>query len=184
MPLGITHKRTGINSIVDFLVVERLSRNVDGLEPFQLLRLFTFAHIYCQLIVKDSLLYVSWLIEIILLVYAESSSNILTKRKRALLSVHHFVGALCIFTPFHPIHYIERITLQHGLYHGLLFFVIIDELTLIFWTDIEETIKSSHSFLFVVDITFGYLTNSHNYLLYGHHTRGCLLRMNILLASE
>ena len=47
--------------------------------------------------------------------------------------------------------------------------------------DIEKTIKSSHSLLVVVDITFGYLTNSHIYLLYGHHTRGCLLRISIRL---
>ena len=64
MTLGITHKRTGINGIMNLLVVERFTCNVDGLEPFQFLRFFSFTYINCQLIVEDSPSYVCRLIRI------------------------------------------------------------------------------------------------------------------------
>ena len=64
MTLGITHERAGINGIMNLLVVERFTCNVDGLEPFQFLRFFSFTYINCQLIVEDSPSYVCRLIRI------------------------------------------------------------------------------------------------------------------------
>ena len=51
MQLGITHKGACIYSITYLLLVERLACNIDCLEPLQLLRLFSLAHIYRQLVI-------------------------------------------------------------------------------------------------------------------------------------
>ena len=77
MSLRITHTRSRIYGIIDFLVVERLACYIDCLEPFQFLRFLTFTDLNRQLIVEDFLLYISWLIEVNLLTYAEFSCHIL-----------------------------------------------------------------------------------------------------------
>ena len=109
MLFGIAHERPGKDGIIDFLVVQRLASNVDGLKPLQLLRCRTLAHIDGQGIVENPSLYILRLIEEILELIRELASHILTDRERALLSVHHLVRTFGIVRAFHPVHAAQRI---------------------------------------------------------------------------
>ena len=50
MALGVAHERAGIDGVVDFLVVERLARDVDGLKPFEFFRSLALAEVHGEAI--------------------------------------------------------------------------------------------------------------------------------------
>ena len=181
VPFGIADERPCKDGVVDFLLVERFAGNVDGLEPLQFFRWFTFAHIDGQGIVENLLLDVLWLVEEVLEVDGELAIHIFTQRECPLLSVHHLVGTFGIIAPLHPIHHIQRIAMQHGVDDCLLLLLAVDELTLIRWTDVEPTIITTNALFVIVHVTTGDFTHGHFCSLYCHHKAlGCLLRMKIL----
>ena len=180
MAFGIAHEGPGEDGIVDLLIVERFAGNVDGLEPLQFLRCFTLAHIHGQLIVENSPLYVCRLVEEVLELIGELARHVFAEGEGALLTVHHLIGAFGIVGTFHPVHHVERVAVQNGGYHRLLFMFVVDELTLVGRAYIEPTVIASHSLFLIVHVTTGDVTYSHFYLLNCHHGfRGCLLRIII-----
>ena len=106
---GIADKMSRKDGIVYFLVVQHLARDVDSLEPVELLRRSALADIDVELVVEDFLLYVGRLIVKVLEVHREVSSPIFAERKRTLLPVHHLIGHFGIVAPLHPVHHVKRI---------------------------------------------------------------------------
>ena len=77
MPLGVADERPGIDGVVNLLLVQRLARNVDGLEPLQLLRRLTLADIDGQRIIQYVLLDVLRLVVELLEIVEELVGHIL-----------------------------------------------------------------------------------------------------------
>ena len=73
MPLGVAHKRSGIDGIGQLLVVECLSGDVDGAEPLEFLAWLALAHIDGEGIAEDELLLVLGQVEEVLELVGELS---------------------------------------------------------------------------------------------------------------
>ena len=178
MALGVAHERAGIDGVVDFLVVERLARDVDGLKPFEFFRSLALAEVHGEAVVEDTLLEVGREVEEALEVHAELARHVVAERKRALLSVHHLVRALGIVAALHPIHHVQRVALHHGVDHRLLLLVVVDKLALIRRPYVEPAAVAAHALLVVVDVAVHDFAHRYIYLLNGHHICwGCLLRI-------
>ena len=78
MQFCIADKWPCIYGVANFLLVQSLAGNVDGLEPLQFLRFLTLAHIHCEFVIKNPLLNVGWLIEEVLEIISKLSCHILT----------------------------------------------------------------------------------------------------------
>ena len=181
MLLGIRYERPCKDGIINLLLIQWLASDVDGLKPLQFLTGVTLTYIDGQRIVQNLALNILGLIEEVLILIRELTCHIFTECECALLTIHYFVGTISIVRALHPVHYVQRIAVQNRCDDSLLFFLIVDKLTLIGWANVELAIITANALFVVIHVTEGNFTDSHFSLGNSHHSiLGFLLRMNIL----
>ena len=159
----------GVDRVADFLLVEGLSRYVDGAEPLQLFGGLAAADVDGEGVAEDALLHVGGLVEEVLEFVGELPGHVLADGERALLPVHHFVGAFSIVAAAHPVHHAHRVAVQHGADDGLLLPFVVNELALVGRADVQFSAVAAHALLFAVGIAVEDFADGHFALLDCHH---------------
>jgi len=130
----VRQPRTGVSSIAQFLLGQLHPLHVDDAEPGQSFIIGAFADIDHQFVIQDVVFgRLSQVMEGET-IHRKITVYILTEADSTLLTVHDLEGAVCVL---HPVHHVERITFTNGIDDRVAFFVVIDELTLILWSDVE-----------------------------------------------
>lgn len=73
---------------------------------------------------------------------------------------------LGVVTALHPIHHIERVTIENGSDNGLLSFVVINKLALVGRANIELAAIAAHALLIVVNVALCNLAYGYFYLFF------------------
>ena len=154
VPLRVAHPRTRIDGVAHLLRRQFQPRDVDHLKPVDLLGRRPLAEIHHQFVVKELLLHVRQLAMEILcaqvqLAPRKVARRILAERDRALLAVHHLEGTVLFL---HPVHDIQRKAAHDGRDDGVAFLLLVHELALVRWTDIEPPTIAAHARLGVVHV--------------------------------
>ena len=162
---GVAHPRTRIHRVAQFLFGEFLSRDVDGLEPFQLLAVGAATDVDLQLVIEDLLLFVGLEVMEIAEHEGEVAVDILANADGALLAVDDFVGAIFAHG---PIHHIEREALRERVDDGIALFFLVDEFTLERRAHIEFAAVGAYAVFVVVLIAVGQLADGDFVEFYVH----------------
>ena len=164
--------------------------DVDDAEPVQLLGIRSLAYVHEQLVIENLLFLIARQVVEILIVHGERPVNILAKRDGALLPVQHLVPrliriVLVLLASVNPVHHVQGQALHYGTDDLITLLVLVDELTLILWADVQLVIVADHAFLGVIKISLSDLTHGHLALFDMHYCctsfgcSGCLLRMRM-----
>ena len=165
VPLRVRDPRSRIDGVPHLLCGQLQTRDVDDLEPVDLLGRLPLAEVDHQLVVEELSLDVLGLAVEVLrrkveLPPREVAVEVLAERERPLLPVHHLERAVWVLRPVHDV---EREPLHHRRDDGVALLLAVYELALVCGADVEPSAEPPYSGLRVVDVSFDEL--AHRYLV-------------------